>query len=271
MKNKVLVIVAVVLLSACNNSVDKKSEDKKADNQNIEASIDTTSMVEPDAPLQLVKKHELLSDDLYTDYDGGKQLKDYFIIELIDKDTFVKNKPNAMEFLVADSTTHRKVNGELKLPNSKGYTTLTDNLSDNDNHKEYTFIGEIPKLKVYLISGIYWEDWDYFFVDKETGRMKQRFVNFPYLSTDEKYIICLDIDSSEGAAYIDLYHVSNQNHIDPQIGMYVKSWIPVDAIDKIYWASDNYLYIPVIHSKDYWAADGNYAGLDQYIRLKPLA
>lgn len=271
MKNKVLVVAVVVVMAACKNASNESSQIQSF-SADTEISIDTASTpADPDAPLQLVQKHDLAAKDLYTDYDGGNQLKDYFVIELIDKATFLKNKANAVTFITGDSASFPKINGVLKLNTSKGTITFTDNLSGSEKHKEYSFVGDIPSLSVYLMSGIYWEDWDYFFVDKHSGHTKQRFSNFPYISADMKSIVSIDVDSFEGAAYIDLYQITDRRYIDPQIGMYIKCWIPIDSPEKMYWAKDNYLYIPVANSRDYWEADGNYSGLDQYIRLKPAA
>ena len=271
MKNKVLVVAVVVVMAACKNASNESSQIQSF-SADTEISIDTASTpADPDAPLQLVQKHDLAAKDLYTDYDGGNQLKDYFVIELIDKATFLKNKANAVTFITGDSASFPKINGVLKLNTSKGTITFTDNLSGSEKHKEYSFVGDIPSLSVYLMSGIYWEDWDYFFVDKHSGHTKQRFSNFPYISADMKSIVSIDVDSFEGAAYIDLYQITDRRYIDPQIGMYIKCWIPIDSPEKMYWAKDNYLYIPVAKSRDYWEADGNYSGLDQYIRLKPAA
>lgn len=271
MRNRVLVVAVVVVMAACKNASNESSQIQSF-SADTEIPIDTASSpVDPNAPLQLVQRHDLTANNLYTDYDGGKQLQDYFIIELIDKATFTRNKANAAIFITGDSATHPKLKGVLKLPTVKGEITFTDNLSGSEKHKEYSFVGDIPSLNVYLLSGIYWEDWDYFFVDKHSGHIKQRFANFPYLSADMKYIVSIDVDSFEGAAYIDLYQVTDRRYIDPLIGMYIKCWIPIDSPEKMYWAKDNYLYIPVANSRDYWEADGNYSGLDQYIRLKPVA
>ncbi|SHG13655.1 hypothetical protein [Dysgonomonas macrotermitis] len=271
MKNRVLVVAVVITMAACKNDPNESTRTQSSPAE-TEIQIATDSVPQDTgAALQVIARHDLSPTDLYTDYDGGNQLQDYFVIELIDKATFLKNKQLAVSFISGDSTTFRKVNGELKLPCTNGSITFTDNISGNEKHKEFNFVGDVSTLNVYLLSGIYWEDWDYFFVDKQTGQTKQRFSNFPYLSVDQQFIVSIDIDSFEGAAYIDLYQVTDRRYIDPLIGMYVKSWIPVSSIDTIYWSKDNYLYIPVVNSRDYWEANGNYSGLDQYIRLKPVA
>jgi hypothetical protein len=220
--------------------------------------------------IQLIKKHDLSPDDLYLDYDGGRMLSDYFLIELVDEGTFMDSRTSAVNMLSPDTAVIRKRNGKLRLPCDKKEIILTDNLSDGWKHQEYTYIGQIKSLNVYLVSGIYWEDWNYFFVDKSGGNTLQTFSNMPYLSANGKYIICLDFDTFEGAAFIDLYKVTGQKHIDSLVGLYVKKWVPIITPESIFWGKDNYLYVPVMHSFDYAVAEDDYTGLAQYIRLKPV-
>ncbi len=270
MKTKVLVVAVTLVLVGCKNPSNdaQKVENLPADTVMV---VDTaTQVIEEEQAIRFIKKHVLSEKDLYTDYDGGNQLADFFVIELIDRDTFLKNRVSAVEYFTLDSTSIKKYKGVLRLPCSNGAVTLTDNLSDGEHHKEFSYVGQVKALNAYLISGIYWEDWNYFMVEKNGGRTIQTFANFPYLSADERFIVSVDVDSFEGAAYIDLYEVSNKRYIDPMIGMYIKNWIPMGN-DKMYWSTDNYLYMAVLSNQDYWAAEGNYTGLDQYIRLRPVA
>lgn len=270
MKTKVFVVAVTLVMVGCKNPSDNSEKAQSLSVDTVVAMDTTAQTVEEEQAIQFIKKHILSEKDLYTDYDGGSQLADFFVIELIDKDTFLKNKGSAVEYFTLDSTSIKKYKGVLRLPHNNGVVTLTDNLSDGENHKEYSYVGQVKALNAYLISGIYWEDWNYFFIDKQAGRTIQTFANFPYLSADERFIVSVDVDSFEGAAYIDLYEVSDKRYIDPMIGMYIKNWIPLGK-DKIYWSTDNYLYMAVLSNQDYWAAEGNYTGLDQYIRLRPVA
>lgn len=231
---------------------------------------DTISNIVPqEIPhIQLIKKHVLTEKELYADFEGEDRLSDYFVIELIDKDVFIKNKSTAVDMVFVDTLEVRKNKGILKLPCNKSEISFVDNLSEEENHKEYTYIGQIQLLNVYLLSGIYWEDWNYFFVDKNIGRTVQTFINRPYLSADGKYIVSIDVDTFEGATFLDLYEVSDTRDIDVIAGMAVEKWVPVNTPENMYWGNDNCLYLTVIHNKDYWESDGNYQGLDQYIRLR---
>lgn len=271
MRARFLVVAVTLAVTGCKNSSDNGDQAQKMLSDTVSITDTVADTVAGEQAMQLVKKHTLTEKDLYTDYDGGNQLADFFVIELIDKNTFIKNKELSVQSFKLDTASIQKTKGMLRLPcNNGAFVTLTDNTTEGEKYKEYTYVGLFKSLNVYVVSGIYWEDWNYFFVDRNGGRTVQTFANFPYLSADERYIVSVDVDLSEGAAYIDLYEVSNKRYIDPMVGMYIKNWIPLGN-DKMYWGLDNYLYMTVLSNRDYWAAEGNYEGLDQYIRLRPAA
>jgi len=264
--------------SCKNNNQNAPQPVQKSDKENTVSIQDTdivSDTIADEVPveepvIQLLSKHELSENDLYTDYDGGNQLADYFLIELIDEDIYDKNKSLAINMMSRDTSLISTEEGILILPYKKGKVELMDNPEDGDDFRKYTYIGEISYLDAYLIRGLYWEDWDYFLIGKNSGERIQTFINMPYLSADGKYIVSLDFDSIEGVAFIELYEVTDDKQVEPVIGMYTKKWIPINTTTSIYWGNDNYLYVPVVHNKDYWAAEGNYKGIDQYIRLRPI-
>lgn len=273
-----ILIFGIVLITGCNKS-QKMQEIKPSISEKIENTdsvIDTIDIPmlpeQQEIPdIQLLKKHDLTEEDLYTDYDGGTQLSEYFLIELIDKETFNKNKILAVNMVSKDTSIICKHDGILKLPCKKREINFVDNLTEDDNYKEYTYVGHITLLDAYLIQGTYWEDWNYFLVDKLEGKTIQTFLNMPHLSADGKYVVSIDFDTIEGVTFIDLYEITEDRYVEPLVGMYAKKWIPINPYEPIYWGNDNYLYVPVVHNSDYWASEGNYKGIDQYIRIKPIA
>lgn len=281
MKTRVWVMAATVVLVGCGEPSKNKKETVGSAEIVKEFAIKNDSSTQsadaqaPSAdgqpPIQVFTKHALTDADLYLDYSGGNGLAEYFVIELIDKKAFMHSKDLAVNQLTADSSSVQKSNGVIHLACQKRDVTFTDNLSDNSDHKEFSYIGEFNSLNVYLLSGIYWEDWNYFFVDKTSGKTTQTFAGNPYLSPDLQYLISVDFDTLEGAAYIGLYEVQNHRKINQITGFYIKKWVPITDAEKMFWSNDNYFYVPVVHNADYWAADGNYTGLEQYIRLKPAA
>lgn len=277
MKFYILTLTLLFTISCNNRPKENGSEPNVVITTDTIARVDTDTVItiipipqEERPTIQLLKKHSLTDADLYTDYDGGTQLADYFTIELIDKETFSKNKSLAVNMVSNDSTLVYIKEGTIKLPCKKGEIDFVNNLTEGDNYKEYTYIGQIPLLNAYLMRGVYWEDWNYFMVDRQAGKTVQTFINMPYISADGKYVVSLDFDSIEGVTFIELYEVTENKRVEPLVGMYAKKWIPINTNASAYWGNDNYLYVPVIHNSDYWAAEGNYEGIDQYIRLKPI-
>lgn len=259
---------AVVLPLVNNDSLNVKSDT---------IDVDTVMQLVVKEPEQFVQKHILTEEDLYRDYDGGNYLSNFFEIELIDRDSYLRNRTSDSNFITFDSASLPKKDGTLQLPlDTKGYLTLTDKIVDNDNYREYRYIGKFSPLNMYLVQGLFWEDWSYILYDKKNGRQVQSFIGIPYLSADFKYIACVEIDSFEGVGSMSLYAitenvVTKKKYIDPIVEMYVKSWVPYTALDNIYWGDDGYLYVPVIYAPNFWDAEGNYYGLDQYIRIRPRA
>lgn len=274
-RSAVIIIAIPLVCVSCNNHSKDMATPVEAELHDVEA--DSITFALEQEPEQLVRKRTLTSNDLYRDYDGGSQLKDYFQIELIDRAAFDEARKSEVNYLIADTGVYKKVDGVLRLPLEKGgQLTFKDNPTVGESFCDYTYVGQIEPLNMFLIWTLLWEDWHYTLIDKARGKTVQSFVGLPYLSADKKYIICLDVDSSEGMSIIGLYTVtfddkSPERYIDAVIEMYVRSWIPIDATRDIFWATDGFMYVQVAHNANYWDAGNNFVGLEQYIRLKPIA
>lgn len=274
-RSAVIIITIPLVCTGCNNRSKEIDTPIEAELHDVEA--DSSTFILEQEPEQLVRKRTLTQNDLYRDYDGGSQLKDYFEIELIDRQIFDEGRKNAVNYLITDTNTYKKVDGVLRLPLQRGgEITFKDNSTVGESYCDYTYVGQIEPLDMYLIWTLLWEDWHYTLIDKTKGTAVQSFVGLPYLSADKQYIICLDVDAAEGMSIIGLYTVtfddkSPERYIDAVIEMYVRSWIPIDATRDIFWATDGFMYIQVAHNSNYWDAGNNFAGLEQYIRLKPIA
>jgi hypothetical protein len=79
----------------------------------------------------------------------------------------------------------------LKLPIKAGLKTFIDKSPLDEAKQEYSYLGQILFLNVYLIEGLYWENVDYKFISKLNGKEIQSFSGFPYISPDKKYIITI--------------------------------------------------------------------------------
>lgn len=287
MRTCLLVIIIPFAFISCNNlsnrtdsgnvRTDLVSESlSKNDRSSDTLTLDSASLAMKQKMDQPVTKHILTKDDLYRDYDGGSELSNFFEIELIDREMYLSNRNSSINYLLYDSAAFVKKDGVLKLPLEKGELLLKDNLTNDDKHKEYRYIGQFKALDMYLVQGVFWEDWACILFDKKRDRQVQSFMGIPYLSTDMQYIVCLELDSVEGVGSISLYAVTEnektkKKYIDPIVEMYIKSWVPYTSTDNIYWSTDGYLYAPVMYAPNFWDAQDHFYGLDQYIRLRPVA
>ncbi|MCD8178544.1 MAG: hypothetical protein LUE98_14430 [Tannerellaceae bacterium] len=114
---------------------------------------------------------------------------------LITKEKYLNQKANAVSSIIYDTLNIKKTDGKLILPCAEQTVTFSDidiyNTERDESVKEYTYIGQIPLLNVYLIKGSYYESSDYFYIDKDSGEKTNSFEDFPVISPDGKYTVTL--------------------------------------------------------------------------------
>ena len=196
-------------------------------------------------------------------------LKNYLKIERISKSIFTTKQKTSVNFVFTDSTGIKKKNGVLKLPIKGGLKTFIDKSPLDEAKQEYSYLGQILFLNVYLIEGLYWENIDYKFISKLNGKEVQSFSGFPYISPDNKYIITINADPYDTDADFELYKIINgkpKNIIRASF----KNWMP--AVDKVkmFWSNDGYLYVPILSPEAFWKPDGNLNDKYEYIRISIL-
>ena len=201
-------------------------------------------------------------------FEKGKPLKKYLKLELIDQSTFERMKNNAVSFLKADTTTFIKKNGIIILPTAKKSIKIVDNPSDSDSREEYKYRGQVEFLNQYLIEGSYYESSDFTFFDKTNGKRKQTFDEYPYISADKKNIICIFGNPYDSTSDLELYAITNQE-IKLVMAASFMNWFP-DAIkvSDIFWSTDGYLYMQVIHAQAMWGETSDEKPKKQYLRIK---
>jgi hypothetical protein len=251
--------VAVLLLfTQCNSS--EKSEKKLDSTPTVISKVDSISQ----------NTMESIKDSVLTnaDFDDNLPINRYLKIELIDKATYLSQKSTIVNFFQPDTLTFIKKNNVLEIKCENKIRKYVDvNIGDkvSTEIEEYYYIGRIDSLNKYVIRGSYWENSDYKLVDKTTGEA-QKFIGYPYVSPDKKYIISM-YPNVHGSSYGDLefYEISNKMSKLILTQRFSK-WLPTYEEKMIFWSEDGYLYIPVNHSHSYLTLSGsdNY----QYIRIK---
>lgn len=196
-------------------------------------------------------------------------LTNYFRIEPVNKAIFKSKQKTAVEFMDRDSSGIKKKNDTLRLPIRKGYKVLVDKSPFDESKQEYTYIGKIRFLGVYVVGGLYWETLDYKFIDTITGKEVQSFGSLPLVSPNKKNIITIYADPYDTDADVELYQLVNGK---PRNILRVSfmNWMP--AVEKVnmFWSSDGHLYVPVLSPEKYWKPDGNLNDEYEYIRITVL-
>lgn len=202
-------------------------------------------------------------------FEAGKQLTEYLAIELIDKSLFDSKKSSSIDFLLADTILNKKRNGVIELKCQNRTTKYIDKPDAETEEQIFSYVGQIVFLNKYLVCGSYREWGDYKFIDKKSGEETNTFVDYPYISPDKKYIICIHTNPYDLTADLELYSISDS--ITKKImSTSFKNWMPIVENGDMFWSSDGYLYLTVNHINYFWKTDGNLNEKCQYIRIKIL-
>lgn len=200
-------------------------------------------------------------------FEKGKPLKKYLKLELIDQLTFERMKNNAVNFLQADTTSFIKKNGIITLPTANKSIKIVDKPSDSDSNEEYKYIGQVEFLNQYLIAGWYYESLDFSFFDKTSGKRKQTFGEYPYISADKKNIICIYGNPYDSTSDLELYAITNQE-VKLVMAASFTNWFPdAEKFSDIFWSADGYFYVTVIHAQAMWGETNDEKPKKQYLRI----
>lgn len=205
------------------------------------------------------------------EYPEGHFLNEYLKLELVDKSMFDEQTSNAVNYLVQDTTNIVKKNGTIELPyDNKKIKRYTDKPDEEETSQIFTYIGNIPFLNKYVLTGSYYEGSDYKLVDNVTGD-ELSLGDYPYISPDKKYLVWISANPYENTADFGLYTINGKNVKQLMVTSFM-NWVPVTEEKlTIFWSSDNYIYVPVLPSTTFQAPSGkwNYKNF-QYLRIKVL-
>lgn len=202
-------------------------------------------------------------------FETDKELKGFLKIELIDKQLFESKRGNEADYLLADTSAIKKVNGIIELKCQHKTVKYIDKPDDEENRQVFDYVGQLQFLNKYLIGGSYYEGLDYRFIDKITGEETQVFGDYPNVSADKKHIICIYTNPYDTTADLALYSINN-NEVKHIVSASFKYWMPTVEPQEMFWGKDNYLYLAVNHVNSFWKEDGHLNSNCQYIRIKIL-
>lgn len=208
-------------------------------------------------------------NDIEVPLDDDSLLKKYLRIEPVSKVTFILKQKTAVDFIDGDSSGVKKKNDSLWLPIKRGYRIFIDASPFDESKKEYLYVGQIRFLGVYIVGGLYWEELDYKFIDKISGKELQSFGSLPLVSPNKRYIITVSADPYDTDADVELYQLVNGKPRNIMRASF-KNWMPATDKVNMFWSNDGHLYVPVLSPEKYWKPDGNLNEEYEYLRIKLL-
>lgn len=226
------------------------------------------SLIDSDlSMLQYLGKNE---EDGVEFFETSVALDTLVSFEFVDKSSYEKAKTSAVDFLLRDTLTIVKKNNTIALPCLDSVVVFKDvnPNTDMDNQQIFKYEGQIEFMNQFVISGSYWEAYDYRFVDKKTGK-EISFADFPYISPDKRHIICIFTSPYDLNSDLCLYVIDSHLQIKQILLAGFKNWMAYNwNADNAFWGSDNCFYIPVNHRVKFWDEEGNYNEERQYMRIR---
>ena len=197
-----------------------------------------------------------------------------FSISRATEDDFLRAKNNYKDTFIQDTLTIQKFNGLIKLPldepNYPSSIIFKDELVEVEETEEkvYQYLGHFPNS--YLVSGTFWEHYECYLIDKETGQ-KTTTWNKPFLSPASEYFANLSLDyGMEGVPNaIQIWRVDpkNRNNLSKYVELDQQIWVPSYVV----WESDNSVILKVSDLEKYLNEEGQPNENDYYylrLRLK---
>ncbi len=230
-----------------------------------EFKLDTSEIILlQDSDLYLVQREMENTEDFAIEESelARKMLK----FEIIDKKLYDTKKSTAVNFITIDTSLHKKVNGVITLKSSKKTLKFIDNPNAEEDIQVYQYIGRIDFLNSYIISGMYWESWDFKLIDKTNLTTIVSLGDYPLISPDQHYLITMNANPYSLSTDMDIYRITSKK-ITLIKSFSFKEWMP-NGKDEPFWSKDGYLYFPANHVNSYWGSNGHLIENSQYLRLK---
>jgi hypothetical protein len=185
---------------------------------------------------------------------------------------FKKAKNGYKDIFIQDTLTIRKVNGVTELPLNRPHYPPSVIFKDTlvgigeTDEREYHYLGRFANLEYYLVSGIFWEHYECYLINKKTGS-KTTTWNRPFLSPTSKYFANLSMAYGlEGVPNgIQIWKVENQNYLSKYLELDQQIWVA----DDFFWETDNSLILKVAPVDQYLNESGQPNEMEfYYLRLR---
>ena len=187
---------------------------------------------------------------------------------------FTKAKNSYKDKFIQDTLNIKKTKGVTELPLHRPHYPPSVIFKDTlvgvgeTEEREYHYIGHFPDLDNYLVSGTFWEHYECYLIDKETGS-KTTTWNRPFLSPTSKYLANLSmtygLEGVPNGIQIWKVETSNQNYLSKYLELDQQIWVPDDFV----WETDNSLLLKVVSVDKFWSKNGQINLNDfYYLRLR---
>ncbi len=185
---------------------------------------------------------------------------------------YTKAKNNYKDKFIEDTLNIIKVNGVTEIPLNRPhyppFVIFKDTLVGigETEEREYQYLGHFPDLDNYLVSGTFWEHYECYLIDKETGDITTTW-NRPFLSPNSKYFANLSMAYGlEGVPNgIQIWKVGSQNNLSKYLELDQQVWVA----EEFFWETDNSLILKVAIIEKYLNESGQPNEEDfYYLRLQ---
>jgi len=188
-------------------------------------------------------------DSLYREDGDGNEVDTSrlteFKLDRVTASEFYRQKKLAISLFTADTSRFKKKDSVLTIKAVKKTVKLKD--SQNGEYEEaYDYLGQYKSINKLVVAGTYNESANCFFIDGITGKeIGTAFTDFPYLSPDKKFVVCVNADYSDERANINLYAIKKDTvmYID---GNHFQYWMPMANESMMFWGQDNCFYLPIV-------------------------
>ena len=184
---------------------------------------------------------------------------------------FEKAKNNFIERTLFDTTKFTKIKDKILLPIDNGNVIFKDTLTkeiEAEDVRVYNYIGQFEKIGFYIVSGSFWEHYECYLIDKQTGK-KITIWNNPTLSPSDNFIANLSLPYGlEGLPNgIQIWQVNQKNNtkIKKYIELDQQIWAPTE----MFWETGKAIILKVANTKQFDNENGVPKDTDfYYLRLK---
>lgn len=174
---------------------------------------------------------------------------------------------------VHDTLNVSKVNGVIEIPLHRPHyppsVVFKDTLVDigETEEKVYQYLGHFPDLDYYLVSGTFWEHYECYLINKETGR-KTTTWNRPFLSPKSTYFANLSmpygLEGIPNGLQVWKFDKSQQE-VNKIFELDQQFWAPEDFV----WENEVTIILKVVSVDKFWESNGEVNNNDyHYLRLK---